>query len=164
MPRHTTPQKQALDAAVERLIDEDGPRWLIESVARVCASRADLAADSTSYRAWEDAAETLDIVALEIGGDFAGEPIKPFVPCRSCRVSGGVLLMLKPPPNIEATLRAMAQAIGSDAAYYDAMVAAYQMGVLIGQIDAKEEMAKKLDRAIFGRMPSIPTFLKRQAH
>jgi hypothetical protein len=90
MPRSLTPQEIALDATVERLVDEDGPRKLIESMVRVCLSRAsrDLAAESTSYRAWQDIAETLDIVSAELAGDFEGESFEPFVPCRSCRAGG----------------------------------------------------------------------------
>jgi hypothetical protein len=73
--------------------------------------------------------------------------------------------MLTPPANIDETLRAMAKAIGADAAYYDALLAAYQLGVLSGQIEAREAFAAQLDRTIFGApLPHVPTFLKKQAH
>lgn len=68
-------------------------------------------------------------------------------------------------PQIAGLIDAMAGAMGGDEAHRDALIAAYRIGWLAGQSDAKATIAAQLDRALFGApLPRVPMFLQRQAH
>jgi hypothetical protein len=86
-------QIRALDAKMDELIGDEDLGHVLQSIARVCKARVtrDWRRGYTSANSWQEAADTLETAASDLGNlDFEGERIEEDPPCRGCRIGSEV--------------------------------------------------------------------------
>jgi len=86
-------QIRAIDATMDKLIEDEDLGTVLQAIVRVCKSRMrrDDRARLTSGTSWETAMDSIEAVAIELSElDFEGEKIEEPPPCRGCRTGSPI--------------------------------------------------------------------------